>query len=56
MKSLFKFSEEMLWTIFWVFLVLIIGFAILSFLANKFSGNIIGSGASWVESHAQAQG
>jgi len=50
---MFKFGKELFWTMFWVFAVLIIGFFFLSYLSNKFSGNIIGTTASWVESHAQ---
>ncbi len=53
MKYLFKFGEELFWTAFWVFLVLIVGFAVLSFLSNRFGGTVIGAGASWVEDHAQ---
>lgn len=53
MKILFKFGAEIFWTAFWVFLVLIVGFMVLTFLANK---NIpfISNASSWVESHAQA--
>ncbi len=54
MKILYKFGAEIFWTMFWVFLVLIIGFAVLTFLSNRFSGNVLGSTASWVEQHAQA--
>lgn len=53
MKILFKFGEELFWTGFWVFLVLIVGFAVLTWIANKFNGNILGSSAQWVEQHAQ---
>lgn len=55
MKILFRFGEEIFWTMFWVFLVLIVGFALLSFLTSRFSGNIIGNTSSWVNAHAQAQ-
>lgn len=37
-------------------LLLILAFAVLAFLANKFSGNAIGNIASWAEQHAAPQG
>jgi len=53
MDRFFKFGSELFWTMFWVFAVLIAGFAILGWLSNQFSGNIIGQAASWVEENAQ---
>lgn len=50
MRILFRFGQELFWTAFWVFLVLIVGFALLSWLASK---NV--PGAAWVESHAAPQ-
>lgn len=50
---LWKFTKELFWTAFWVFLVLIVGFAILTFISNRFSGNFIGGVASWIENKAQ---
>ncbi len=55
MSKLFKLGEEFFWTMFWVFVALIAGFALLGFVSNKFNGNIIGTSASWVEHAAQAQ-
>ncbi len=52
MKIFFRFGQEIFWTMFWVFLVLILGFALLTWLSSRFSGNIIGNTAGWVESHA----
>lgn len=52
MNILFRFGKELFWTGFWVFLVLIVGFAVLTFFANRFSGNPLGSLASWIEVHA----
>lgn len=53
MGFLFKFGKELFWTIFWVFIALIVGYFILTFLSNK---NIpfISSASSWVEQHASA--
>lgn len=56
MRVLGTFVSEFLWTAFWIFLVLIIGFAILSFLSSRMQGNIIGTAAEWVGSHAEFQG
>jgi len=55
MKYIFKFGGELLWTTLWIFLVLVIGFGILSFLSNRFSGNLVGNAADWVEQRAQPQ-
>lgn len=45
MKQLFK---ELAVTMIWVFLVLIVGFAILHFFSNRFSGNFLGKTATKV--------
>lgn len=55
MNRLMKVGGEFFWTMFWVFIVLIAGFWLLSLLANKFSGNIVGNAADWVETHATPQ-
>lgn len=52
MNRLLKVGGEFFRTMFWVFLVLIAGFWLLSFVANRFGGNILGNAASWVESNA----
>lgn len=50
MRILFKFGEELFWTGFWVFLALIVGFIILSWLQAR--GGVVGPYAGWVGSHA----
>lgn len=55
MSRLLKVGGEFVWTMFWVFIVLIAGFWLLSFVASKFNGNIVGGAASWVENHATPQ-
>jgi hypothetical protein len=52
MPILFRFGKELFWTAFWVFLTLIIGFAVLNFIANRMSGNPLGNVASWIENRA----
>ena len=56
MGKLFRFAERLGMDAASLVLLLIISFAVLGFLANKFNGNFIGQGASWLESHAQPQG
>jgi hypothetical protein len=56
MNKLFKFAERLGMDVASLVLLLVISFAILGFLANKFSGNVIGQGASWLESRATPQG
>lgn len=53
MGVLARFGKELFWTAFWVFLVLIIGFAVLSWLSTKNIPAISGA-SSWIEQHAQA--
>lgn len=50
-----QFFQEFGITMVWVFLVLIVGFAVLHFLANKFSGNLVGKTADTI-GHAAAGG
>jgi hypothetical protein len=50
-----RFFQEFGVTMIWVFLVLIVGFAILHFVANKFSGNLLGRTAESI-GHAAAGG
>lgn len=54
MKFLFRFGKELFWTIFWVFLALIVGVAVLSFLSNR-NIPLVSTASSWVESHAAVQ-
>lgn len=53
MKQFMRIGSELLWSLIWLFILLIIGFFILNWLASTFSGNVVGSSASWVEQHAQ---
>jgi hypothetical protein len=53
MGKLVRFAERLGMDVASLVLLLVISFAILGFLATKFNGNIIGQGASWLESHAQ---
>lgn len=48
-----KVTKEFFIAMFWVFLVLIVGYFILDFLINR-NVPILGSVSSWVEAHAQA--
>jgi len=52
LKRLFSFTEQFFWTMVWVFLALIAGYAILAFIQAKAGGTILGTGASWVTSHS----
>lgn len=54
MKAFFRLIADLAWSLVWLFVLLIIGFFILSWLSNNMGGNLVGSGASWVEQHAQA--
>ena len=56
MNTLLRFAEKLGMDIASLILLLIISFAVLAFLANKFNGNVIGQVASWAESHAAPQG
>jgi hypothetical protein len=53
MKGLFSTVEQFFWTMIWVALIIIVLFAILSFV--KQHGDPLGV-ASWTESHLQPQG
>lgn len=53
MRQFTRLLADLGWSLVWLFLLLIIGFFILGWLSNQFSGNILGTGASWVEQHAQ---
>lgn len=49
---MYKFGKELFWTIVWVFIALIVGYFILSWISNK---NIpfLGSIATWAEKYSQ---
>lgn len=53
MRFLFRFGKELFWTIFWVFVALIVGYFVLNFLSGK-NIPVLSSISSWVESHSQA--
>lgn len=52
MNGIVRFAEKLGMDVASLILLLIVSFAVLGFLANKFNGNIIGHAASWAESHA----
>ena len=56
MSRFWKIGKELLMTMVWVFAALIIGVAILSFVHNRFGGNILGNTAEWIGTHAEYQG
>lgn len=49
---MFRFGKELLWTMIWVFVVLILGFFLLNWLSTT-NLPFISNSAQWVESHAQ---
>lgn len=52
MRKFFTLGTELLWSLIWLFVLLVVGFFVLGWLSNTFSGNIVGTSASWVEQHA----
>lgn len=53
MKGFFKLLSELAWSLVWLFALLIVGYFVLNWLSQTFSGNAVGGAASWVEQHAQ---
>ena len=53
MKGLLSFTEQFFWTTVWIFLVLIVGFSLLSWLKGQ--NGPIGDFAGWVSAHAEPQ-
>ncbi len=53
MGKLVKFAEKLGMDMASLLLLLILTFAALAYLANKFSGNAVGNIAAWAEAHAQ---
>jgi hypothetical protein len=51
--SLSKIFKNLTHGIVYVFFILIVGYFVLNFIAGKFSGNILGQSATWVEQHSQ---
>lgn len=49
---MFRVAKELLVAMFWVFLILIVGYFLLDFLVNR-NIPLAGSVASWVEQHSQ---
>ena len=56
MNTLLRFAEKLGMDLATLILLLIIAFAVLSFLANRFSSNVVGKAASWAEQYAQPHG
>jgi hypothetical protein len=54
LKILGKFGKELFWTMFWVFIALIIGYFILGWLAGK-NIPLLSNISSWVETHSTPQ-
>lgn len=52
---LWRFGKELFWTAFWVFLVLIGGFALLNWLRST-SLPVLSTASGWVETHASPGG
>lgn len=53
MSMLFRFGKELFWTIFWVFVALIVGYFVLQFISNR-NIPLLSNVSSWVEQHSQA--
>lgn len=53
--GLIKFTEQFFWTMVWIFAILIVGYFLLGWASHTWSGNPIGTFASWVQSHAEPQ-
>ena len=51
--GLSKIFRNLAHSVVWVFFILIVGYFVLNFLAGHFSGNFIGTSATWVEQHSQ---
>lgn len=56
MNKFWKLGQELLVTIIWVFIALIVGVAVLSFVHARFGGNVLGNAAEWIGTHAEYQG
>lgn len=54
-KGVVSFIEQFFWTTVWIFVILIVGFFVLGYVKNRWSGNAIGNFADWVSSHAEPQ-
>jgi len=52
MSGIMKFTEHFFWAMVWVFLLLIVGYAILHWISNIASGNFLGSFANWTTNAA----
>jgi ABC-type lipoprotein release transport system permease subunit len=51
--SFTKIFKNLGQSIVWLAVLLIVMYFVLNFFAKNFSGNILGSSASWVEQHTQ---
>jgi hypothetical protein len=48
MKGIVSFTEHFFWAVLWVFLLIIVGLAVLHWLQNWNAGGPLGNAASWV--------
>jgi hypothetical protein len=48
MKGIIGFTEHFFWGMLWVFLLIIVGLALLHWVQSANSGGIFGNAASWV--------
>lgn len=51
---MYKFLKELFWTIVWVFIALIVGYFILTWISNR-NIPLLSSVANWTETHSQPQ-
>lgn len=56
MGSAVNFTERLFWTLVWIAVLLVILYAVLGFVQNRFGGNFLGTIASWFNNHLQPQG
>ena len=48
MKGIVSFTEHFFWAVLWVFLLIIVGLAVLHWIQNWNVGGPLGNAASWV--------
>jgi len=56
MNKFWKLGQEFLLTIIWVFIALIVGVALLTFLHTRFGTGPVGATAEWIGTHAEYTG
>lgn len=47
MRNITSFVEHFFWAMVWVFLLLIVGYAVLHWISNAGNGNLFGGFANW---------